>query len=223
MRERFLLVLVGFFLAGAEVRGQCDDCLISESDSGDYCYKNDLFIDHCASFTDKSDHFWLKVGKNPKQIPYQDTAGVKFFLALADNKKLKLKTEDILFIQEALKVWEVEKKSIGFSFTESGLGIKILQEGTGEIPRQNDVVNVHYVGYLEDGTKFDSSIDRNVSFSFVLGAGRVIKGWDEGFRLLNRGTKAILKIPPELGYGSRGAGRMIPPNAVLIFEVELLK
>ena len=81
---------------------------------------------------------------------------------------------------------------------------------------------VHYTGWLEDGTKFDSSVDRGDPFSFRLGAGRVIKGWDEGVVGMKIGTKRKLIIPPHLGYGRRGAGRIIPPNATLIFEVELL-
>lgn len=106
--------------------------------------------------------------------------------------------------------------------TDSGLEVIMLEEGSGAKPNSGDIVQVHYVGTLKDGTKFDSSRDRGEPFQFPLGQGRVIKGWDEGIALLNKGGKARLTIPPELGYGAQGAGNVIPPNATLIFEVELL-
>lgn len=107
--------------------------------------------------------------------------------------------------------------------TESGLQIITIETGTGAKPEPGDVVLVHYVGTLEDGTEFDSSRKRGEPFSFALGQGQVIQGWDEGIALLNQGGKAKLVIPPELGYGERGAGNVIPPDAVLHFEVELLE
>jgi peptidylprolyl isomerase len=107
--------------------------------------------------------------------------------------------------------------------TESGLKYKELQEGTGATPKTGQTVVVHYTGTLEDGTKFDSSRDRNKPFSFKLGAGQVIKGWDEGLSTMQVGGRRQLIIPPELGYGARGAGGVIPPNATLVFDVELLR
>jgi FKBP-type peptidyl-prolyl cis-trans isomerase FkpA len=107
--------------------------------------------------------------------------------------------------------------------TNSGLKYEDLQEGTGTEAKAGDNVQVHYTGWLTDGTKFDSSLDRRSPFTFKVGAGRVIKGWDEGVAGMKVGGKRKLTIPPELGYGSRGAGGVIPPNAELIFEVELLK
>jgi len=107
--------------------------------------------------------------------------------------------------------------------TPSGLKYIELKEGEGAQPQTGQTVVVHYTGTLEDGTKFDSSRDRNRPFSFKLGAGRVIKGWDEGIATMKVGGRRRLIIPPELGYGSRGAGGVIPPNATLIFDVELLK
>ncbi len=114
-----------------------------------------------------------------------------------------------------------EKKKV--VTTKSGLKYEDLKEGTGAQAKKGDTVEVHYTGWLTNGKKFDSSLDRNEPFSFQLGAGRVIKGWDEGVAGMKVGGKRKLMIPPELGYGARGAGNVIPPNAELIFEVELLK
>ena len=106
--------------------------------------------------------------------------------------------------------------------TRSGLVYQDLVTGTGISPTQGKTVKVHYTGWLKDGTKFDSSLDRGEPFSFVLGKGEVIKGWDEGIKSLKVGGKRRLIIPPQLAYGKKGAGGVIPPNATLIFEVELL-
>lgn len=107
--------------------------------------------------------------------------------------------------------------------TASGLKYQEITVGTGAIPKQGNKVTVHYIGTLQDGSKFDSSRDRGNPFDFNLGVGQVIKGWDEGLSTMRVGGRRILTIPPDLGYGSRGAGGVIPPNATLIFDVELLK
>ncbi|HEY9798472.1 MAG TPA: FKBP-type peptidyl-prolyl cis-trans isomerase [Leptolyngbyaceae cyanobacterium] len=107
--------------------------------------------------------------------------------------------------------------------TPSGLKYVEINEGNGATPKTGQTVVVHYTGTLEDGTKFDSSRDRNQPFSFKLGVGQVIKGWDEGLSTMKVGGRRQLIIPPELGYGARGAGGVIPPNAKLIFDVELLR
>lgn len=106
--------------------------------------------------------------------------------------------------------------------TDSGLKIEELVEGEGEIAAAGQQVSVHYTGWLTDGRKFDSSVDRNEPFQFGLGRGMVIRGWDEGVTGMQVGGKRKLTIPPQLGYGAQGAGGVIPPNATLVFEVELL-
>jgi peptidylprolyl isomerase len=106
--------------------------------------------------------------------------------------------------------------------TESGLEVIVVEEGDGPTPEAGDIVLVHYTGMLEDGTQFDSSYERGEPIAFPLGGGRVIPGWDEGIALLSVGSQARLIIPPELGYGDRGAGDAIPPNATLTFDVELV-
>ena len=106
--------------------------------------------------------------------------------------------------------------------TASGLQIKTLVVGTGDKAEPGKTAIVHYTGWLLNGTKFDSSVDRGTPFEFPLGAGRVIKGWDEGVATMNIGGKVELIIPPDLAYGPSGAGGVIPPNATLKFEVEFL-
>jgi peptidyl-prolyl cis-trans isomerase A (cyclophilin A) len=110
----------------------------------------------------------------------------------------------------------------GATITESGLGYIMVKEGSGVQAENGKTVSVHYTGKLIDGTKFDSSLDRNQPIEFVLGKGRVIKGWDEGISYLKIGGKATFIIPSDLAYGERGAGGVIPPNATLIFDVELV-
>ncbi len=112
----------------------------------------------------------------------------------------------------------------------SGLSARILREGGGVAAESGQIVVVHYTGWLYDpiaennrGNKFDSSVDRDKYFSFMLGAGRVIKGWDQGVVGMNVGEKRELTIAPEMGYGERGAGDVIPPGATLVFEVELIE
>ena len=103
------------------------------------------------------------------------------------------------------------------------LNIDVIQKGSGPAIQDGQIAVVHYTGTLLDGTKFDSSVDRGLPFSFSLGAGEVIKGWDQGVLGMTVGEKRKLQISPELGYGASGAGGIIPPNATLLFEIELLE
>ena len=108
--------------------------------------------------------------------------------------------------------------------TDSGLRYNDIETGSGEtVTGKGQTIIVHYTGWLEDGTKFDSSKDRNEPFSFPLDCHFVIPGWDEGVKGMQVGGKRRLVVPPELGYGARGAGGVIPPNATLVFEIELLE
>ncbi len=106
--------------------------------------------------------------------------------------------------------------------TSSGLTYWDIAVGSGATATKGKTVTVHYTGWLSNGKKFDSSVDKGRPFQFALGAGQVIAGWDEGVAGMKVGGKRQLKIPPQLGYGARGAGGVIPPNATLIFDVELL-
>ena len=117
----------------------------------------------------------------------------------------------------------VASGSIPITTTPSGLQYKELVVGTGQTAQAGDTVFVHYTGWLENGTKFDSSLDRGVPFDFVIGQGQVIKGWDEGVASMNVGGKRELTIPADLAYGDRSVGGVIPAGATLIFEVELIE
>ncbi|WP_040251151.1 peptidylprolyl isomerase [Psychroserpens mesophilus] len=117
---------------------------------------------------------------------------------------------------------ELDKLASGFEETKSGLRYQIIQKGNGKPAEAGKMVSVHYKGQLADGTVFDSSYKRNAPLDFQVGVGQVIPGWDEGICLLNVGDKARLVIPSDLGYGAAGAGGVIPPNATLVFDVELM-
>jgi len=152
-----------------------------------------------------------------KTIPVLLAAGAVCVLALplrADEKA------------QAAPASEKEKKESKMTRTTSGLRYEDTQEGTGASPKSGQTCVMHYTGWLWEknakGKKFDSSHDRGQPFEFVLGRGNVIKGWDEGVASMKVGGKRTLLIPPQLGYGASGAGGLIPPNATLLFEVELL-
>ncbi|MCL4114143.1 UNVERIFIED_CONTAM: hypothetical protein GTU68_042425 [Idotea baltica] len=142
--------------------------------------------------------------------------GLAAFQNFEKSKEGRLKKE-----KEAQSA-ELDKVSAGFDETESGLRFKIIQKGSGAKAEKGKKVSVHYEGSLLDGQVFDSSYKRNQPIDFQLGVGQVIPGWDEGISLLQIGDKARFVIPSDLGYGAAGAGGVIPPNATLIFDVELM-
>lgn len=151
--------------------------------------------------------------------------GLGLLLGCADagsaEKKTNNKSEPAAAADKAPPFTPLDEKKL--KTTASGLKIEDVKVGDGDEATAGSVVEVDYTGWLEDGTKFDSSIDRGRPFTLTLGAGQVIKGWDEGVAGMKAGGKRRLQIPPELGYGDRGAGGKIPPGATLVFEIDLLK
>jgi FKBP-type peptidyl-prolyl cis-trans isomerase len=142
--------------------------------------------------------------------------------AVAAFNSFNQKTQERIEAQKAKQAEELDKVSAGFQQTDSGLRYQIIHEGTGQQAAAGQTVSVHYKGQLLDGTVFDSSYKRQQPIDFVLGQGQVIPGWDDGVSLLKVGDKARFVIPSDLAYGSRGAGGVIPPDAALIFDVELV-
>ena len=148
-------------------------------------------------------------------------------LLTGNNKNEELHQDEIIFkdnVKEnsTIKESNIEKNNQS-NEEKMELKIEVLQEGDGEaVTKKGDTISVHYTGTLEDGTKFDSSIDRGEPFLFTIGAGQVIQGWEQGTLDMKVGEKRKLIIPAELGYGSSGAGNLIPPNATIIFDIELM-
>lgn len=160
-------------------------------------------------------------GKRMIVVPSELAYGEKGIGPVPPNADLKVFIE-LLDVKDPVvaEMWDVDKSKIKTS--ESGLMYVIIEEGEGDFATDGNVVKVHYSGYLEDSTKFDSSVERDEPFSFVIGNKQVITGWDEGIKLLKTGGKARFVIPPSLGYGDITAGK-IPPNSTLVFDVELLE
>jgi FKBP-type peptidyl-prolyl cis-trans isomerase len=154
----------------------------------------------------------IRVGKDAESFN-----AVEAFRTFEGSREKRLAEE-----KKAAEV-ALDKIASGFKKTESGLRYQIVQNGNGAKAEKGKTVSVHYKGQLQDGTVFDSSYKRNEPIDFLLGMGQVISGWDEGIQLLKVGDKARFVIPSHLGYGSRGAGGVIPPNATLIFDVELME
>jgi len=134
----------------------------------------------------------------------------------------KKKAEDAANSANAEAEKKLAKLLEGFTKTDSGLNFKVTKEGTGAKPKKGQTIQAHYEGRLTDGKVFDSSFARNEPLEFSVGVGQVIAGWDEGLLAMSVGEKRTLVIPPNLGYGARGAGGVIPPNAWLVFDVELV-
>ena len=140
----------------------------------------------------------------------------------ADAKKGDVMIQKDLNHKESAQMKSKQEQNLTITTTPSGLKFIDEEVGTGGSPSKGQTVKVHYTGWLENGTKFDSSVDRGQPFEFVIGVGQVIKGWDEGVSTMKIGGKRKLIIPPQLGYGANGAGGTIPPNATLVFDVQLL-
>ncbi len=183
-----------------------------------------------ATFILNADSFFVKTAGYPKLPGFaKDLKDLEFHVMLT-----KIQTEEEVMAEmeaerntmrdeEGEKIAAyVQENNIDAIPTEMGMYVIVTEQGNGPKPVAGDNVKVHYTGMLLDGTKFDSSVDRGQPFEFVLGQGRVIRGWDEGIAMLNMGSKARLIIPSEMGYGERGAGRDIPPFSPLIFDVELI-
>lgn len=147
--------------------------------------------------------------------------GVSFFKGRPVNAPTT-KSENKQAVAEERKTAEVSNNQTN-NKKAMELEIKTTQEGAGEqVVKSGDTISVHYTGKLVDGTKFDSSVDRGTPFEFQIGQGMVIQGWEKGLLGMKIGEKRTLTIPSEMGYGSRGAGAVIPPNATLVFDVELI-
>jgi FKBP-type peptidyl-prolyl cis-trans isomerase len=195
-----------------------------------------LSLGDSARFIIRADSFFIKSVKIPQVPPFVKRDEMLYFnvgvVELFSEAELKQKMDAEKAKQEAematLKEKEIKalqkyfaEKALEVKQEESGLFIAMISEGTGDAPTPGKKVQVHYTGTLLNGNKFDSSVDRGQPFSFTLGKGQVIKGWDEGIAKLKPGSKAILGIPSSMAYGARSTGS-IPANSPLIFEVQLI-
>ena len=188
-----------------------------------------LTVGDSASFLINADSLFTKTFGAPRPAFIDSSSFLSFTVKIISTttdaalkaEELKLEKENAMKEDEVIAKYIAEKQ-ITPSKSSSGLMYIVSEPGTGEQAQAGKTVKVHYTGRLLDGTKFDSSLDRNEPIEFKLGQGMVIKGWDEGIALLKVGGKALLIIPSNLAYGSRGAGGVIPPFSPLTFEVELV-
>jgi FKBP-type peptidyl-prolyl cis-trans isomerase len=188
-----------------------------------------LTVGDSASFLINADSLFTKTFGAPRPAFIDSSSFLSFTVKIISTttdaalkaEELKLEKENAMKEDEVIAKYIAEKQ-ITPSKSSSGLMYIISEPGAGEQAQAGKTVKVHYTGRLLDGTKFDSSLDRNEPIEFKLGQGMVIKGWDEGIALLKVGGKALLIIPSDLAYGSRGAGGVIPPFSPLTFEVELV-
>ena len=188
-----------------------------------------LTVGDSASFLINADSLFTKTFGAPRPAFIDSSSFLSFTVKIISTttdaalkaEELKLEKENAMKEDEVIAKYIAEKQMTP-SKSSSGLMYIISEPGAGEQAQAGKTVKVHYTGRLLDGTKFDSSLDRNEPIEFKLGQGMVIKGWDEGIALLKVGGKALLIIPSDLAYGSRGAGGVIPPFSPLTFEVELV-
>ena len=155
-------------------------------------------------------------------VPYQLAYGEAGRPPAIPAKTTLIFDVQLLGVTEPVVAKPYDVKKVKMVTTKSGLQYQVMREGTGPKPETGQIVVVHYTGFLQDGSTFDSSVEREQPFQFPIGQGRVIKGWDEGVALMKIGGQTRFTIPPALGYGERGYGSVIPPNSTLIFDVELL-
>lgn len=198
--------------------------LMSEGDSVTFWVPVDSLITDASQlppFIEKGSKVSFNVKMN--KIQTIETAMKDYEEKMAQMQKDAAEAEiKYTAIDDSLITDYASKNNLNVQKTSSGLQYVVTQQGKGKKPSAGDTVKVHYTGKLLDGTVFDSSVERGEPIEFPLGEGNVIPGWDEGIALLNEGSKATLLIPSRLAYGTRGAGGVIPPNSVLLFEVELV-
>ncbi|MCU0450477.1 MAG: FKBP-type peptidyl-prolyl cis-trans isomerase [Bernardetiaceae bacterium] len=231
--KKLTLVLAALLLSRLAL-AQCN-CPAVANFAADFCYQHPAFMGLCAQFKTDGTNFYLQNAGKARALAspasaslaeglylgQKDSLVLATVLDLAKNPKAKLTAPEALFLQKAWEAWMVELNKTGFQTDASGLGIKLLKEGNGPLPTAGQQVKVHYSGLFENGAKFESSFGQGPPIAFPLGQGRVIKGWDQGIAQLKVGSRAVLRVPAELGYGARGRG-MIPPNATLYFLVEIV-
>lgn len=216
-----IITIVYFCFIIASLWGQ-DKCNLIDQ-QGDFCFESALFEGYSAKFNEKSKVLWFRTPKSKKTIELElvDTLPqTPYYLNLLTSKTIK-KPKTLLFLQSAFTTWNKIKLTLNYNYTDSGLGIKILKSSQEETVKSGQTVTVHYTGMFEDGRVFDSSVERDLPFTFKVGEGRVIAGWDEGLTKLRIGNVAFLKIPSDLGYGPNGRG-IIPGGATLYFKIEVL-